>query len=71
MKKYSRLWKNLFLKYQNVGFKPRGLNQDFDKISSRPQQLSLSEVTKMLKDHGFFPTYVNKEELSTLIRLIN
>ena len=53
MKKYQKLWRNIFAKYQNTGHKANPLYKPtFDKSA---QTLSYAEITKMLKDHGTFP----------------
>jgi hypothetical protein len=36
MKRYARLWRNLFAKYQNVGHKQTKI-RDFDKMADAPQ----------------------------------
>ena len=33
--------------------------------------INLAEVTKMLRDHNTYPTLLNKDELASLIRLLN
>ena len=33
--------------------------------------LNTAEVFKLLKDHGFYPTLITKEEVSQIIRLVN
>ena len=33
--------------------------------------MNFAEMTKLLKDHGTFPSLINKDELATLFRLIN
>ena len=60
MKKYSKLWKNLFHKYSN-----------FDQLGQRNQILTYPEMTQLLKDHGMLPVYLTKDELGVLFKLIN
>ncbi len=35
MKKYSKLWKNLFHKYSNTGFSNKGSSANFDQLGQR------------------------------------
>jgi hypothetical protein len=34
-------------------------------------QINLAEITKMLKEHNTYPLLISKDEISSLIRLIN
>ena len=70
MKKYSKLWKNLYYKYSNSGFSSKNI-KTFDQLNERSQTISLGELTKLLKDHNVFPNLINKDELQTLFRLVN
>lgn len=70
MKKYSKLWKNLYYKYSNSGFNPKNVS-NFDQYNEKSQTISLGEMTKLLKDHNTFPNLISKEELQTLFRLVN
>ena len=40
-------------------------------MNNRSHNISMAEVTKLLKDHNAFPNLINKDELSTLFRLVN
>ena len=69
MRKYQKLWRNIFAKYQNTGHKANALtNPTFTKKSL---SLNFAEITKLLKDHGTYPQLLNKEELSNMVRLVN
>ena len=70
MKKYSKLWKNLYYKYSNSGFSSKKVT-NFDSMNERSSTISLAEVTKLLKEHNFFPNMINKDELQTLFKLVN
>ena len=70
MKKYAKLWKNLYYKYSNSGFSSKNV-KTFDQLNERSQTISLGELTKLLKDHNTFPNLINKDELQTLFRLVN
>ena len=70
MKKYHKLWKNLFSKYANTGFTTK-LVSNFDQINEKAQTINYVETSKLLKDHGFMPQYLTKEELNMLFRLQN
>ena len=62
MKKYSKLWKNLYYKYSNSGFNSKNV-ANFDQYNEKSQTISLGEMTKLLKDHNVFPNLINKDEL--------
>lgn len=70
MKKYAKIWKYLYQKYHNQAYSYKG-KKDFDDIKQRITQISLAEVTKMLKEHNTYPLLITKEEIATLIRLVN
>lgn len=70
MKKYAKVWKNLYYKYSNSGFNPKNVS-NFDQYNEKSQTISLGEMTKLLKDHNTFPNLISKEELQTLFRLVN
>lgn len=70
MKKFNRLWKNLFSKYANTGFTTKAAT-NFDQIGEKALTVNYPEVTKLLKDHGLLPVYITKEELGAFFRLIN
>lgn len=70
MKKYAKLWKNLYYKYANSGFSSKEVS-NFDQMNNRSHTISMAEVTKLLKDHNAFPTMINKDELAALFRLVN
>ena len=57
MKKFQKLWRNLFQKYANTLGKNRGLADkgNFDSIKNFAEVLSVGEVTKLLKDHDTMP----------------
>jgi hypothetical protein len=44
---------------------------NFDEIKNKLSQISLAEITKMLRDHNTYPQLLTKDELASLIRLIN
>ncbi len=70
MKKYAKLWRNLFYKYANSGYSSKQIN-NFTQLEEKLSTLNTAEATKMLKDHNAFPNLINKDELHQLIRLIN
>jgi hypothetical protein len=72
MKKYQKLWRNIFSKYQNVGFKATNFKStSFESLQNSVQCLSLAEITKMLKDHDVVPQLMTKDEVTHMVRLIN
>jgi hypothetical protein len=62
MKKYSKLWRNLYYKYSNSGFSSKKVT-NFDQMNERSQTISIAEMTKLLKEHNAFPNLITKEEL--------
>lgn len=70
MKKYGKLWKNLYYKYSNSGFNSKNV-ANFDQYSEKSQTISLGEATRLLKDHNTFPGLIDKEELQSLFKLVN
>lgn len=69
MKKYSKLWKNLFHKYANTGFSSKARN--FDQMGEKMLVINQPEMIKLLKDHGMLPVFLTKEELGCLYKLLN
>lgn len=65
MKKYVKLWRNLFARYQNVSFAHKNQRDltSFDHVAKREPILTIAELTKMLKEHEVFPQLINKQEL--------
>jgi hypothetical protein len=57
LRKYTRLWKNLFSKYQNSGFShlKKITAKSFESLQSQAPCISLAEMTRMLKDHDTLP----------------
>lgn len=40
-------------------------------MGRKTSQINLAELTKMLKEHNTYPTLLTRDELASLIRLIN
>jgi hypothetical protein len=70
MKKYHKLWRNLFSKYANTGFTTK-VQGNFDQINDKSNTINYPEITKLLRDHGMLPQFIIKEEVLVLLRLIN
>ena len=70
MKRYSKIWKYLFQKYANQGFTSKKPT-NFEDLQRRVSQISLPEITKMLKDHNTYPILISKDEMASIIRMIN
>lgn len=68
MKKYSKLWRNLFSKYANTGFTTK-ITNNFDQINEKTHTINYPEMTKLLRDHNVLPGFITKEELGMLFRL--
>lgn len=54
MKKYSKLWKNLFNKYANSCFSSKQI-YNFDQLNDKLHTINMAEMTKLLKEHGTLP----------------
>lgn len=57
MKKYARLWRLIFMKYANHGFKIKTLQErnSFEGLKQQQETISLAEVTKMMRDYNIYP----------------
>ena len=54
MRKYQKLWRNIFAKYLDTGHKAKAFSRNnFD--GQKSQALNFAEITKLLKDHGMYP----------------
>lgn len=62
LKKYSKLWKNMFYKYANSGFSSKNIS-NFDQMGEKADMLNSAEMLKLLKDHGAYPQLISKEEI--------
>lgn len=73
MKKNQKLWRNLFSKYANIGYKIAPLNErgSFEGLNKQQEHITLAEITKMYKDHDTYPQVLSKDDLTNLVRLIN
>ena len=70
MKKYAKIWKFMFQRYANQAYSTKG-RSNFDDLGKKTQQINLAEITKILKDHNTYPLLISKDEIASLIRLIN
>jgi hypothetical protein len=72
MRKYAKLWRNIFSKYSNAGFRIAPLHErgSFEGLKQADEQITLPEVTKLLRDHNSYPTIVSRDDLAQLFRLI-
>jgi hypothetical protein len=70
MKKYGKIWKFMFQRYANQAYSNKG-KKDFDDMGNKSTMINQAEVTKILKEHNTFPNYINKDEVASLIRLVN
>ena len=73
MKKYSKMWRLIFNKYVNAGFKIKTLQErnSFEGLKQQQELISLAEVTKMMKDYNLYPQMISKDDLFSLMRLVN
>ena len=70
MKKYGKLWRNFFHKYANSCYSSKVV-LNFDQLLAKLHTINMAEITRMLKDHNTYPSQITKEEIATLIRMIN
>ena len=70
MKKYAKIWKFMFQRYANQAYSIKG-RKDFDDMKGKTSQINLAEVTKILKEHNTLPLLISKDEIASLMRLIN
>ncbi len=68
--KYKKLFKYLFGKYANSQYSVKSVNS-FDSIQGKKQTINNAELSRMLKDHDLMYSHISREELITLVRLIN
>ena len=56
-----------------MGFKVIPLHErgSFEGLKQSQETISITDITKMLKDHNAYPSLINKEDLATLFRIIN
>jgi hypothetical protein len=73
MKKYAKLWRNIFNKYSAAGFKVIPLHErgSFEGLNKANDSVTLAELTKMCKDHHLYPQLLQKDDLTQLYRLVN
>ncbi len=69
LKKYKRLFRNLFDSYSNTCYTAR--KSQFDDLVQRYEQITLGEITKMLKEHDVTESTISKDAVASLVRLIN
>ena len=70
MKKYAKIWKFMFQRYANQAYSSKG-KSDFDALAQKTSHINQAEITKMLKEHNTYPLLISKDEIASLIRLIN
>ena len=71
--KYRKLWRYLFGKYANSQYsvaKQAGAG-NFEQIQGKKQTISTGELLRMLKEHELLYSHVSREEVTTLVRLLN
>ena len=66
--KYNKVFKFLFNKYAMSRSTHKKV-QSFDYYSDKT--INVAELSKLLRDHDFKPSQVNKDQLQSLVRLIN
>lgn len=73
MRKYAKLWRNIFSKYANAGYKILPLNErnSFEGLNKASENITLAEIMKMCKDHNLFPSLLSKDDISQIFRFVN
>eukprot|EP01022_Parablepharisma_sp_SALTPOND_P028665 TRINITY_DN71377_c2_g1_i1.p3 TRINITY_DN71377_c2_g1~~TRINITY_DN71377_c2_g1_i1.p3 ORF type:complete len:558 (+),score=149.58 TRINITY_DN71377_c2_g1_i1:4544-6217(+) len=69
MRKYKRLFRYLFTKYSNSCYSRKVV--EFDALREKAEVITIAEVTKMLKDHNVDSYMLSRDELATILRLVN
>jgi hypothetical protein len=62
MRKYAKIWKFLFGRYANQSYSSKGKG-GFDAMAKKVSQISLAEITMLLRDHNTYPQLVKKDEI--------
>ena len=64
MRKYAKLWRNIFSKYANAGYKVLPLNErgSFEGLNKASESITLAEIMKMCKDHNLLPSLLSKDD---------
>ena len=70
MNSRKKVFRLLFNKYANSGYSSKRGNS-FDALGQKSSSISLAEVNKMMKENTIMPRLINKDEISTLVRLVN
>ena len=69
MKKYRKLFRYLFSKYANTCYSEK-INE-FDALKQKTEIITLGELTKVFKDHNVTHVMMSREDLATILRLVN
>eukprot|EP00831_Metopus_contortus_P084485 TRINITY_DN9603_c0_g2_i1.p1 TRINITY_DN9603_c0_g2~~TRINITY_DN9603_c0_g2_i1.p1 ORF type:complete len:219 (-),score=34.91 TRINITY_DN9603_c0_g2_i1:98-754(-) len=69
MKKYKKVMRFLFSKYANCCYSQKV--QNFEAFKQKSEVITLAEIIKMLNDHNIGSGMVIREEVATIMRLIN
>ena len=71
MKNFAKTWQYLFHSYQNSAYQSKAKSNHFDELGQRMASILLPEVVVMLRDHDICPQLIKKDEVGTIVRLIN
>jgi hypothetical protein len=72
MKRYAKLWRNIFAKYYNSGAKvSHTMAKDFAGKAQERQCLTSGEMTKLMRDHSCMPQLMSRDEVNQLFKLVN
>ena len=66
----KKVFRLLFNKYANSGYSSKRGNS-FDALGQKASSISLAEINKMMKENAIMPRLINKDEVATLVRLVN
>ena len=66
----KKIFRLLFNKYANSGYSNRR-GTSFDALGQQANSISLAELNRMLAENAIMPRLVAKDEINTLVRLVN
>lgn len=69
LNKYNKLFKSLFNRYVNTV--RANTEQNFDFKDQKAKSMNMGEILKFAKEHNIYPELLSKEEIQSLVRLLN
>lgn len=69
MRKYKKLFRYLYNKYANTCYSKK--IKEFDSLKDKYELITIAEIIKMLKDNKIKSSLISRDELASIMRLIN